>query len=274
MNAVAAIGCLLIAQAIFSLAADPVRSPFAFPAQVAILNPNTLTIALLNLFAIANVCCVFHSLVPSEPGAQPSDGTQLRHLLREPNAERNVALANLRYALFFGVRPRDWEPSLLAKILEPVSAVTDPGAALYQYYYYGDRSEWVTAEHYLLRALALCSESRPVPAAVAVEAAFVAGLHHRDGAKAREWLTEVKPGAVEAHTQERALAAVLLAEGQFSQAIAMAEQGLASSRKSVDLGGAKAERDWLQSVLDASRLSLDGPPTGARPTPDQATKGT
>lgn len=131
-----------------------------------------------------------------------------------------------------------------------------------------DRGEPAAAERHRLRAVALCGESQPVPSAAAVEAAFVAGLHHRDGAKAREWLTQVKAGEVEAQMRERAEAAVLLAEGQFSQAIAMAEQGLASSLTSVDPGGAKAERCWLQSILDASRQALDAPPIAHRPPQD------
>jgi hypothetical protein len=268
MNVLTAICCLAVAQAFFSIPDNLVRSRFAFYVPIAFLNPNTLMITLLNLFVIANICCTLVSLVLAKPGAPPSDGTQLRHLLREPHAERDIALSNLHNSLRFGVRPRDWEPSLVAKIQEPGSANTEPQAALFLYYHHEDRGEMPAAERQLLRAVALCGESRPAPSVLAVEAAFVAGLHHRDGAKGREWLTHVKAGAVAAHTRDRAEAAVLLAEGQFSQAIAVAEQGLASSRTSVDLGGAKAERCWLQSILDASRQALEPPAIPARPTPD------
>jgi hypothetical protein len=63
---------------------------------------------------------------------------------------------------------------------------------------------------------------------------------------------------------ERAEAAVLLAQGQFDRAIARAEQGLDSSRKSVDPGGAEAERCWLQAIIDASRQALDAPQRAAQ----------
>ena len=85
-------------------------------------------------------------------------------------------------------------------------------------------------------------------------------MHHHDTTIARAWFSQVRPGEVEEHTRERAEAATLLAEWQFAQAIAVAEQGLASSRKSMDQGGAKAERDWLLAIIDASRRALDATP--------------
>lgn len=260
MNSLIAILCLGVGQSIFSPLNGMVRFRSDLPGNIAFLVPNTLLIASLNLFVIANLCNALTSLVLTQPGTPPSDGSQILALLREPHIVRSLALSTLQYWLLFGVRPRDWNQDLVAKLQDPGTAATELPATLYLYYYNEDRGETAVAERHLLRAIELFGESRPVSSVLAVEAAYVAGLHHRDGAKAREWLSQVKPEEVEPHARERAEAAALLAEKQFSQAIAMAEQGLESSRKSVDPGGAKAERDWLQAIIDASRQALEARP--------------
>lgn len=263
-----AILCLVAGQSIFSPLDGLFPIPPGLPGKMAFLFPNTPLIASLNLFAIAYVTFGLSSLVLTEPGTPPSNGTQLLALLGEPHVVRSIALCYLQGWLAFGVRPRDWEPSLVAQLEDPGSPPSELPAVLYLYYYHEDRGETAIAERYLLRAIDLCSESRPVSSGLAVEAAYVAGLHHRDGMKAREWLTQVKPEEVEPHTRERAEAATLLAEKQLSRAIAIAEQGLASSWKSVDPGGAKAERDWLQIIIDTGQRELDSPLNRPLPTPD------
>jgi hypothetical protein len=184
MNFLVAILCLAVGQLIFSPSDGVARIPSGVPGNIALLAPNTPLIAALNLFAIANVSATLHPLVLTGPGTPSSDRTQLLGLLREPHVERNVVLANLVNCLLFGVRPRDWEPSLVAMLHDSGSAATGRQAALHLYYYHEDRGETAVAERHLLRAVELCDESRPVPSAVAVEAAYMAGLHRRDGAKA------------------------------------------------------------------------------------------
>src|SRR5262249_3964377 len=113
--------------------------PLSFPGRIAFLFPNTPLIAALNLFVLANASFAVGCLVPTKRGTPPSDGTQLLFLLREPHVDRDIAHYNLHAWLLFGVRPRDWEPSLVAKLQEPGSAETEIRAPLYLYYYHEDR---------------------------------------------------------------------------------------------------------------------------------------
>ncbi len=259
--------CLAAGQSIFAPLDGMARFRPALPGKIAFLFPNTPLIAALNLLAITYATFGLTALVLTKPGAVPSAGAQLQALVCEPHIERSIALAYLQGWLSFGLRPRDWEPSLVARLQEPGTAASEVPAALFLYYHHEDRGELNAAEGHLYRAVALCDKSRLVPSPLAVEAAYVAGLHHRDAVMARGWLLQVNPEEVEAHTRERAEAAVLLAEKRFSDAIAMAEQALASSWRSADPGGAEAERCWIESILHASHQMVDVPPAAAGPMP-------
>jgi hypothetical protein len=260
MQSLIAVLCLVGGQSIYSPLGGmaPFRpaalTPFAF------LFPNTPLIASLNLLAISHIAFGLSSLVLTRPGTPPSPGRQLLNLLREPHIDRDIAIVYLQEWLLFGARPRDWQPDLAARLNSGGTAGTELTASLYLFYYHEDRGETEAAQRHLLRAVELSAGLPRVPPAVAVEAAYVAGLHHRDGAKAREWLSQVKPEEAEAHTRARAEAAALLAERQYSRAIAMAEQGLEASWKSADPGGAKAERDWLQNLIAASWREMGSKP--------------
>jgi hypothetical protein len=265
--------CLAIGQAIFSPADGKIKIRADFP-KVAFLFPNTPQLAVLNLFAIGNLGLVLVSLVPRQLNGSLSDGSQLLALLFQPRIEQALALAHLRGWLVFGVRPREWAPDLVRKLWDGGPFASEAPAATYLYYYHEDRGEAAVAEGHLLRAIESLGETTPVPSALAVEAAYAAGLHRRDRAKARKWMCLVKSAEVEVHTWERAEAAALYAEGQLSQAIARAEQGLFFSLRSNDVGGAKAERDWLQAIIDASRRALAANPTLEAPITAEALQRT
>ncbi len=252
-------------QAIFSPLDELGQFGFRPPGRIAFLFPNTPTIALLNLFIIPNVCNALEGLVLSKQGVPLSVGAKVLRLLREPHLDRDLALSELKCRLDFEVRPRDWEPSLVAKLQDSGSAESEFPAAQFLYFYHEDRGEPEVAERHLHRALELCGASQLRRSGLAVEAAYVAGLHHRDGVKAREWLAQVTAKEIESHTRARAEAAALLAEKQSCEAIAVAEQGIVLSWKSVDPGGAKAERDWLQAIIIASFQALDTLPGVPRP---------
>lgn len=146
MNCVVAVVSLLFGQAIFSPFDGVARFHSGFAGDIALLSPNTPLIAALNLLAIANICDIFHCLVLSKPGASPSDGTQLRHVLREPHVERDIAVSNLKLWIIFGVRPRNWEPTLVNKLQVPGSVESELPAAHYLYWHRLDCSQAAVAE--------------------------------------------------------------------------------------------------------------------------------
>jgi hypothetical protein len=145
MNALVAIFCLGVGQSIFSPFDGVAGFRLGVLGSVAFLAPNTLPIAVLNLFAVANVFAALHALVLSKPGTPLSDGAQLLHLLRGPHVERDVAAAYLLCRLQFAVPPCDQETGQVGWVIAPAEQ--------------GTLSSWTSvdaggtqAERWLLRA--------------------------------------------------------------------------------------------------------------------------
>ena len=90
------------------------------------------------------------------------------------------------------------------------------------------------------------------------EAAYYTAAHRRDGATARLLLAQAEGGFIETGTRLRAEAAVLLAEGKFAEAVEKAQAGLEALSHSVDKGGAIAEREWLEAILNRAQQTGSG----------------
>ena len=63
-------------------------------------------------------------------------------------------------------------------------------------------------------------------------------------------------GFVEAHTRARAHAAVALANGDLETAVAAIDRGLSRSDRSMDRGGAIAEKEWLLELQALANVPL------------------
>ena len=204
----------------------------------------------LFIFAVLIFFSVVLTLVPLQIHGVSNDGHQLFKLLRGgPDLEENLALSLLSTALIGGVRPRDLDPALLERALATTRPQTAFGAHYLAYWREldtGNASAAATHLDYVLanRKLAL----PPSRANFAIEAAYLVARHGNDPAAARAWLELGRDGIVPQENRCRAEAAVLLAEEQSAAAVAAAEDGLRHLEQSTDLGGAQAEREWLQSI--------------------------
>jgi hypothetical protein len=215
----------------------------------------SLTTFLLAGQAVLNLVYVVINLFPSTSAGTPTDGKQLLGLIALSRAQRWELFfirPGLGGALFNGVRPRDWNLEFLERLR---SRSSDPAeqanAALCAYHRALDRGEVERAGQLLELALAWVGDGRGSDrSAILAEAAYFSSFHRHEAGEARRWLHQVNVRELEEHTFLRAAAAVLLAEGLFTEAANSAQKALRRLKRSLDPGGAAAERDWLQAIIE------------------------
>jgi hypothetical protein len=210
-----------------------------------------------------NLGLAFGSLVPARGKRWLSDGGQLLSLFwYRRRTERELELSLLTGAMMHGLRPRDWDPGQLDRLLVARDGSPDDAwVNLYGYYRAIDVGEVGLAGDFLDLAAGQGKES----AAVFVEVAYFEGFHRRNPKAARAALRRARLSDLELHTYLRARAAVLLAEGNYLLAASDAAEALRVSHRSWDLGGATAECDWLQAILKECRehdAKREEPPEG------------
>jgi tetratricopeptide (TPR) repeat protein len=220
------------------------------------VNLNTSLGSWLYLGGALNLLMVVTNLSAGRPKGHPCDGVQLATWLRGGSElERNLMIVNLATALAQGIRPRDWDAHAVAALLQHrYPSAKAVGANLYAYYHAVDSGAFDKACEFLRDALPHADkQAAPTCEALYLEAAFCEGLYRRDAAAARQWLEKATHRLAEEQTRLRAEAAVLLAEGQYAEALARAEAGIAAAPRSTDPGGRIAEADWLGQITVACR---------------------
>ena len=213
--------------------------------------PQTLTLGWVVMAGILNLMLGFHNLIPSNAGGLMTDGGQLANLLRGDNSgTRSMYLLALAALSQKGVRPRDWDRSIIEEMLDfRDGSASDVSAALYAYYHALDSGLIDLAGRLLDQAVIdlnlYPAESRP---AVLLEAIYFDAFYRGDARTAREALPLAEGGVVEGQTRLRAEAAVLFAEGRYEEAVIKAKVGLELLPRSSDPGGALTEGEWLNSL--------------------------
>jgi hypothetical protein len=215
--------------------------------------PRTVPAWWLASAAFANLCSFGFALLPARSHGMPTDGAQLLDLMvGGARADRHVLVALLSGASARGVRPRDWDAAQLGRLLETRDGSEDDAATNLLGYYHALDSGQVDRAGELLE-LAL-KQRKAYPALlrpqVFAEAAFFGARYRGDVSEARFWLARLRPGEAAGLAGQRAGAAVLLAEGKTTDAAARVVAAMVAAAQSPDLGGALAERDWLEAILD------------------------
>ncbi|HNT75082.1 MAG TPA: M50 family metallopeptidase [Anaerolineae bacterium] len=190
------------------------------------------------------------TLIPFSSSGFASDGGQYLDLMRGGHrAERRLLMLTLSAYSFNGRRPREWDAALVARLLELAEQRLDQIAAAahhFAFYYYLDLGQIDHAGAELDRALALAeaypAELRP---GLWLELAYFQARYRRDPEGAAESLKKGAGGFVEAHTRARAKAAVALSKGDLQEAITAIDLALSQIDRSMDRGGAIAEKEWL-----------------------------
>jgi hypothetical protein len=220
----------------------------------ALLRPQNVGTGCLNIAGLFGLWTGCANLIPFTRKGFPTDGQRLRELLSGgTRAERELLVAALWGSMVTGTRPRDWEPTIIERMLAYREGSTEDALAnLYGYYYALDSDQLERADQYLTLALAQ-ADALPVAsqASFFVEGAYFEAFHHGNSERASTWLERSKHGPLEEQTRCRAEAAVLWAQGRYAEAASQAEAGLRAIPFSSDLGGRIAEKELLEQLLNS-----------------------
>jgi hypothetical protein len=195
------------------------------------------------------------TLIPGRTSGFLTDGARILQLLRGgPRAERDVALMALIASSQAGLRPRDWDGAIVEQTLlledgslfEALARMLVSARAL-------DLGDPESARRHLERALALAGELPPtVRPGLLLEAAWFEAAIRGDAEAGRRWLEAAGEGAlVQKHARLRAGAAVLASEGKPVEAAELATQARDLLRQDLDAGGAAAQIEWLEELLES-----------------------
>lgn len=211
--------------------------------------------AILQAWFLANGCfsllIAIHSLIPDQSWSATSDGYKLLQYWRNSEEARAMKYIYLiSGAAQAGVRPRDWQPDYIEKLLQNSSTPNRRMQAFYyQYLYALDLGEIEKAGRSLDQALLLCRGKKLSSAGLYWEAAYFTARFRKQSDLARQWLRRAQAGLLdEAQTRARAEAAILNADGYKEEALSWIEKGLLVVADSIEPGIAIAERDWLDDL--------------------------
>jgi hypothetical protein len=166
-------------------------------------------------------------------GVFKSDGYRLLTLLRDgPEATQVKDAVLLTAASLQGVRPRDWDPSLVRRVLDP--AALQPGFASLAHQRAIDAGDDVDARRWLPRML---DDAAHLPRTLRPSVYLAAAIHKArldgDAAEARAWLEAARGPSLFDVSTERVLAEaeILLAEGRVTDAAVLARRELARATR-------------------------------------------
>lgn len=208
------------------------------------------------VFGLLNLALCVVTLIPGKTSGFDTDGAQLLDALRGGHgAERRWLTVALTADSMDGRRPRDWNAAHVKRLLAlRENTEADVLANLLGYYHWLDHGDVQRAGELMAQSVAqhagLPQAARP---ALFAEAAYYAARHRADAVEARASLEKARGGMLDTHTRQRAEAAVLLVEGKTVEAAEKARAALAELSRSADKGGAVAEREWLQAIVQAAQ---------------------
>lgn len=219
--------------------------------------PHTGFFVLLSALLHGGIMLV--TLIPFPTRGLDNDGTKLLDLLRGgQRAETNLLIHALTASSISGVRPRDWNRAHLEQLLQLGGDLAEKHvlyAHLMAYYHYLDQGDATQAGEALSAILPeIENVSELIQPSFWLELAFFDARYLQNPTQARARFERASGGFVEKHTRARVESAVLLSEGEPVQAKQIAEQGLEWLARSMDRGGAKAERDWLTDLIEEANV--------------------
>ncbi len=209
----------------------------------------------LMIVAAMSLVIGISALIPFSSRGFASDGKQFLDLLRGGKyAERRLLMLALASQSFHGKRPREWDASLMVRLLDLAEYRKDQiavGVHGMAFYHYLDLGEVDRAVAELDRALELIDAYPPaLRQGLWLERAYFQARYGNDPQAAAESLKKGAGGFVEAHTRARSQAAVALANGDLEAAMAAVDRGLSRIDRSMDRGGAIAEKEWLLELQE------------------------
>ena len=205
------------------------------------------------LFGVTAGAIFLVTLIPAKTSGFMTDGAQILSLLRGGiEVEQRVMILILQAESLNGVRPRDYPPEILQRLLTlRYNPMMDASVDLLGYYHHLDRGDVEQAGQLLDQVLAHENDlPEGLKQAVYLEAAFYQAACRKQAQPARQFFQRGGGALTEKHTLLRSEAAVLFAEGNFSEARARITQAQPLFEHAFDAGGARAEKDWLDRYID------------------------
>lgn len=222
------------------------------------------------LSALVNLNAFLLSSIPMLlPGGHPNDAAILLWFRRQKHAcqLRDLQLGSLGYMMTQGIRPNQWNRDELLQCLGTMRSGTasDLQAYLMGYYHFLDAGAISIAESLLEKALEChhehANEARP---SVLLESVYFKAMFQNDAANAWEIIKQCGDSTgVEKPTRLRAEAAAHLAEGNVEHSQNKANEALRLLKYAKDKGGALAEADWLNAIINkcpSARNTITSPP--------------
>jgi len=191
----------------------------------------------------------------TEAGSETDGASILQHLRGQDMPGPMQAVMMLIGQAMAGIRPRDWDPRLVAELRGMEVTGQHGGMVMGTLYaWYLDVRDFPAAEAALARSVELLGR---MPSLL-IEEAFLAAYVHGDGARARRVLDEVpKKGMFEQHARWRAEAATRLASGDAAgtaEALAAARKAFASPL----FVATDDDRDILDDIERRAAALVDG----------------
>ena len=209
------------------------------------------------LTAVASLTFFFSAMKPGlYRTGLPADGGRIASLLQgDKLAERWCTLVLLNGADALGLRPRDWDATLVYKAMTIADGTHDDLSARimgYQWALDSGRIDmaWRLLGEALENWVAWTSGARMN---LILEKAYFLAHYRRNAYDARQWFEQVRRKRAIRPLQYRAEAAILLAEGNYQAAQAQAASGLMTLQKEVPTGMVLAESDWCQDILQRAQ---------------------
>ncbi len=131
------------------------------------------------------------NLIPMSAGTRKTDGARLLDLLRHPDrTEAWIALIAMQSEERRGVRPRDWDPELVERVLATAPEASEyPYSELLMYYREADLGDQEAALSHMENALAASGRGGKVFSyACYLEAAVASARMRKNAGQSRTWL--------------------------------------------------------------------------------------
>jgi tetratricopeptide (TPR) repeat protein len=213
----------------------------------------------LLLVSFSAIVVVLGTLLRSRSRA--TDGALLRMVIKDPEAALRWQTTSLLLStsIIGGKRPRDWDPDAIETILQ----ATDKRRAAHAYYlahiWALDQGNIELAEEYLDRSIEILENLRsPRNHPFLLHAVYFEAYHRRNVKRARSWFEMIKEDVGARSSQQRAEAAISLAEERYEDACTCALAGLKAIRDegSYDTALGEMETEWFQAILSEAEQGL------------------
>jgi hypothetical protein len=217
-------------------------------------------IALLAL-GLSSLLIGMITLFPTRSGGFYSDGARLLRLLRGgSDVEREVALMSITGLAVGGVRPRDWDPSLM----QLCAAIEDDGPFEVGGRYYAFAHAFDAGEIDVARAHAafVCEHIDQLPKGARASLLFGVATFHalvdNDADRARTLIRSAPQSLLPAsHQRALAQAAISLADGDGMTATDLAHEAIQLSALAFDRGTALLDVSLAERIIERAAPRRD-----------------